>query len=301
MSPVELIFVLLGVGILIASCFVGGKDKKSDAALLPSEEVIEGFKQEIKNYTERMMEEKSEEVVVRTDDYLSKISNEKIMSVNDFSAQILEKIDTNHKEVVFLYDMLNKKEDEIKQTVQQFDKEKQEMQEVVGEIIKLTKQMKATIQKNDEPKASSAEKSKKAETKKTATKTTVKTEKEKCRLVYSIFYIFYEDSMGHYCRHLYNIVKYIDSTKRDIAQFIYKTYANPEERREKMSDLNRKINCYVAFLQSSLSAYELTILFYNCTMFDKAKRLYQRYNLLENLQDINLFLRVDTTSMIWSV
>ena len=126
-----------------------------------------------------MMEEKSEEVVVRTDDYLSKISNEKIMSVNDFSAQILEKIDTNHKEVVFLYDMLNKKEDEIKQTVQQFDKEKLEMQEVVGEIIKLTKQMKATIQKNDEPKASSAEKSKKAETKKTSTKTTVKTENAK--------------------------------------------------------------------------------------------------------------------------
>lgn len=115
------------------------------------------------------------------------------------------------------------------------------------------------------------------------------TEKEKCKLIYSLFYIFYEDSMGHYCRHLYNIVKYIDSTKRDIAQFIYKTYANPEERREKMRDLNRKINCYVAFLQSSLSAYELTILFYNCTMFDKAKRLYQRYNLLENLQDINLF------------
>lgn len=117
----------------------------------------------------------------------------------------------------------------------------------------------------------------------------VKTEKEKCRLIYSLFYIYYEDSMGHYCRHLYNIVKYIDSTKRDIAQFIYKTHTNPEERREKMRDLNRKINCYVAFLQSSLSAYELTILFYNCTMFDKAKRLYQRYNLLENLQDINLF------------
>ena len=109
MSPVELIFVLLGVGILIASCFVGGKEKKSDATLLLPEEVLEGYKQEINTYAERIMEEKSEEVVIRTDDYLSKISNEKIMSVNDFSTQILEKIDTNHKEVVFLYDMLNKK------------------------------------------------------------------------------------------------------------------------------------------------------------------------------------------------
>ena len=179
MSPVELIFVLLGVGILIASCFVGSKDKKSDAALLLPEEALEAQKQEIRNYVERILEEKSEEAVVRTDDYLSKISNEKIMSVNDFSVQILEKIDANHKEVVFLYDMLNKKEDEIKQTVHQFDKEKQEMQEVVGEIIKLTKQMKATIQKNDESRTTSADKAKKAEVKKPAAKTAVKTESSK--------------------------------------------------------------------------------------------------------------------------
>lgn len=172
MSPVEIIFVLLGIGILIASCFVGGKEDKTDAAILLPEEALEVQKQELKNYADRIFEEKSEDVVVRTDDYLSKISNEKIMSVNDFSTQILEKIDANHKEVVFLYDMLNKKEDEIKQTVQQFDHEKQEMQEVVGDIIKLTKQMKATIQKGDETKTTAVEKQKKTETKKSVTKTT---------------------------------------------------------------------------------------------------------------------------------
>ena len=157
MSPVEIIFVLLGVGILIASCFVGSKEKKSDADVLLPEETLEEWKQELNKHAERILEEKSEDIIVRTDDYLSKISNEKIMSVNDFSTQIIEKIDANHKEVVFLYDMLNKKEDEIKQTVQEFDKEKQEMQEVVGDIIKLTKQMKATIQKGDDTKASDSE------------------------------------------------------------------------------------------------------------------------------------------------
>lgn len=166
MTPVEIIFLLLGVGILVASCFVGRNDDKSSGAVLLTEEALEVHKQEIKNYAERIMEEKSEEAVVRTDDYLSKISNEKIMSVNDFSAQILEKIDANHKEVVFLYDMLNKKEDEIKQTVQQFDKEKKEMQEVVGDIIKLTKQMKATIQKGEGGTSDKDEKIKKSEPKK---------------------------------------------------------------------------------------------------------------------------------------
>jgi len=174
MSPIEIIFVLLGVGILIASCFVGSKEEKSDAAILLPEEFLEGWKQELQKHADNILEEKSEEVIVKTDDYLSKISNEKIMSVNDFSTQILEKIDANHKEVVFLYDMLNKKEDEIKQTVQQFDKEKQEMQEVVGDIIKLTKQMKESIQKVDGQKSTTVERPKKPVQKKASEKTASK-------------------------------------------------------------------------------------------------------------------------------
>ena len=108
MSPVEIIFVLLGIGILIASCFAGSKEEKTDTGILLHEEALELQKQELKKYAERLLEEKSEETVIKTDDYLSKLSNEKIMSVNDFSVQILEKIETNHKEVVFLYDMCHK-------------------------------------------------------------------------------------------------------------------------------------------------------------------------------------------------
>lgn len=169
MSPVEIIFVLLGIGILIASCFVGSKEEKTDTAMLLQEQALELQKEEIKKYAEQLLEEKSEETVVKTDDYLSKISNEKIMSVNDFSTQIIEKIDANHKEVVFLYEMLNQKEDEIKQTVQQFDKEKQELQEVIGDVIKLTKQIKSTM-KTDTAKEASATVKKKTEPKKSTVK-----------------------------------------------------------------------------------------------------------------------------------
>lgn len=174
MSPIEIIFVLLGIGILIASCFAGSKEEQTETHVTISEEVLETQKQEIKSYADQMLEEKSEEIIVRTDDYLSKISNEKIMSVNDFSSQILEKIDANHKEVVFLYDMLNQKEDEIKLTVRDLEHEKQEMQEVVEQIIKLTKQMKESIGRSDTAKASTAEKAKKQEAKKTVAKPAVK-------------------------------------------------------------------------------------------------------------------------------
>ena len=170
MSPVEIVFILLGIIILVASCFVGNKEDKVETAVVIPEEVLELQKQEMEKHAERIFTEKSEEIIVKTDDYLSKISNEKIMAVNDFSAQLLEKIDANHKEVVFLYDMLNQKEDEIKLTVQQFDHEKQEMQEVVTDIIKLTKQMKATLKKPDSSKTTTVEKQKKPENKKPATK-----------------------------------------------------------------------------------------------------------------------------------
>ena len=174
MSPVEIIFVLLGIGILVASCFVGSKEEKTDTAMLLQDQALELQKEEIKKYAEQLLEEKSEETVIKTDDYLSKISNEKIMSVNDFSTQIIEKIDANHKEVVFLYDMLNQKEDEIKQTVQQLEHEKQELQEVIEDVIKLTKQMKSSMKTDNkkEPASTATAKPKKTEQKKNSVKQT---------------------------------------------------------------------------------------------------------------------------------
>ncbi|MBR4027956.1 MAG: hypothetical protein IKJ01_10540 [Lachnospiraceae bacterium] len=153
MSPVEIIFVLLGIAILIVSCFVGGQENKENVYEVP-EEVLEFQKQEIKKYAEQIMEEKSEAVIVKTDDYLSKVSNEKIMAVNDFTAQILEKIDNNHKEVVFLYDMLNQKEDELKHTVQQFEQEKEQMKEAVDDVIRLTKKITSSKSKEVASKSS---------------------------------------------------------------------------------------------------------------------------------------------------
>ncbi|MBO5354325.1 MAG: hypothetical protein J6J42_00985 [Lachnospiraceae bacterium] len=147
MTPVEITFVVLGVVLLLVSCFIGGKEESSSESHVMSEEVMDYYKRELKNYADHLMEEKSEEVIVKTDDYLSKVSNEKIMAVTDYTDQILAKIDANHKEVVFLYDMLNQKEDDIKQMVHQFDHEKQQMAEVVEDVIKLTKQIQETSQK----------------------------------------------------------------------------------------------------------------------------------------------------------
>ena len=47
-------------------------------------------------------------------DALEKISNEKLMAVGEFSDTVLSEMDKAHKEIMFLYNMLNEKENEIK-------------------------------------------------------------------------------------------------------------------------------------------------------------------------------------------
>lgn len=109
-----------------------------------------------------------------------------------------------------------------------------------------------------------------------------------CKAVYAIFFLYYESSLGHYCRHLYNIIKYVDVTRHDIIQMINSSYEE-DEKGKVIQNLDQKMNSYIAFLQSSLSTSELIVLFYNSLIFDKAKELYIKYNILENLQDMYLF------------
>ena len=148
MTPMEIVFLILGIALIIISCFFT-KDKETNTDVMQfSEEILEFQKKEAEKLVQQVFEEKIEEAVVKADDYLSKVSNEKIIAVNEFTDQILERIDGNHKEVVFLYDMLNQKEDEIKQIVQKFEHEKQQMRETVDEVSKLAKQLNSKLKKS---------------------------------------------------------------------------------------------------------------------------------------------------------
>lgn len=118
-------YVLIAVGLLIvaASFLLSEKlDEKlgsKEPAPQPQGKDLWTEKDEkaVSERIEAILAEKSEEAVVRADDQLSQISNEKIMAVSEFSDQILEKLEQNHSEIIFLYNMLGEKEDEVKRLV----------------------------------------------------------------------------------------------------------------------------------------------------------------------------------------
>ncbi|CRZ34533.1 hypothetical protein DFR55_101299 [Herbinix hemicellulosilytica] len=123
MDLLEIIMLVIGAAIAI----VGGLLLKSPQANSEADPYESGF---FKQYGESLSS-LSEEIINKTEDYLSKLSNEKIMAVSEYSDQILEKINRNHEEVVFLYNMLTGKEKELKETLKELNDVKRNAREVL--------------------------------------------------------------------------------------------------------------------------------------------------------------------------
>lgn len=119
MEPITIVLVILGVALLIGSCFFT-KEEKSEPEYdelikrLAKRELSEEETERLRETVDRIVSEKTEEVILKTDDYLSQVANEKIMSVDEFSKQIFERLDKNNSDVMFLYNMVTETKEELK-------------------------------------------------------------------------------------------------------------------------------------------------------------------------------------------
>lgn len=127
MSVLEIVLLVVGALIFIGSFVVPVKKEELQ------EETIRLAEDEVKNLVAKEMEQAKlkmsemsedacQEQVQKAERSMERISNEKIMAVNEYSDTVLEEIHKNHQEVVFLYDMLNDKHDTLKTTISEADK-----------------------------------------------------------------------------------------------------------------------------------------------------------------------------------
>ncbi|MDR1700870.1 MAG: hypothetical protein LBR68_06725, partial [Lachnoclostridium sp.] len=122
MTGLEVLLIVLGFIFIGLSFFLSNKNEKGSdnvqtSQLTGAELWSEKDEILVKERIMAITNEQSEDVLEETKDRLNQISNEKIMTVDDFSNQLLEKIENNHKEVIFMYNMLNEKEKELKDLV----------------------------------------------------------------------------------------------------------------------------------------------------------------------------------------
>jgi hypothetical protein len=120
MTAFDVILIMIGFILIFVSFFltekVSAKSSKGNKEL-SSFSIDEDRLLEIQSTLEQNLTSLSEATIIKTENALNKVTNEKIMAISDYSDQILEKIDQNHTEVVFLYNMLNEKENSVKEIV----------------------------------------------------------------------------------------------------------------------------------------------------------------------------------------
>ncbi len=120
MTAIEVLLIILGFVFVGLSYLISEKSKEDkenlqmDSSKTGRELWSEKDEEMVRKQIDSVVAEKVDSVVELTEDRLNHISNEKIMAVDEFSNQVLEKIEQNHKEVIFMYNMLDEKDKKLK-------------------------------------------------------------------------------------------------------------------------------------------------------------------------------------------
>lgn len=114
MAGMEIFLIIIGVTAIIGSFVFEKTLEKNDNTNENNSGVTEAMLEEqVSKAVDHILDDRIEETEAKMD----KLSNEKIMAVGDYSDNVLKEIDKNHDEVMFLYSMLNEKEKEVKNAV----------------------------------------------------------------------------------------------------------------------------------------------------------------------------------------
>lgn len=136
MNWLEVALLVFGVGAFAGSFLIREKTKESgegqkiDPELIRS--VIDKEMRDAKERVAEVVDETLEYAVEKTERASERISNEKIMAINEYSETVLADINKSHQEVMFLYDMLNDKHNNLKETVKHVDKTAKEAEEAAN-------------------------------------------------------------------------------------------------------------------------------------------------------------------------
>ena len=185
MDIIVIICLIIGVGCIGASFFIKEKadidnhEKEKIAEEIRGRALSEDSIKKVMTRVEKGFSDKlsaiSEDKLGGFADKMSEIANDKMLAINDMSGQLIEKIEQNHKEVIFLYDMLNEKSDYLKDFSAKIDGLRHELEreeerikalnnDLDDKLVKVKEVRQTVIAKPGNPVAAKQEKSQRVPT-----------------------------------------------------------------------------------------------------------------------------------------
>ena len=116
MAILEIVLLIIGLGLIIGSFFVSEKlssKDKENLQKLTRDQISEIIKDKMADANVEMEDKLSvtiDEAMDELDRRTDKETNSKILQIYEYSDTVLESVDKSHKEVTFMYSMLNDKQ-----------------------------------------------------------------------------------------------------------------------------------------------------------------------------------------------
>ena len=131
----EIIIGALGIALLIAGYVIPARKEDEDSVEAFSRDQVHEMVSEevnaVKGRIDDIVDETVQYAIEKTERSMDRLSNEKMMAVSEYSDTVLDQINKSHEEVVFLYDMLNDKHENLKETVAEATRTATEVDEKV--------------------------------------------------------------------------------------------------------------------------------------------------------------------------
>ena len=149
MTGLEISLLVIGLIVILGSFIFTSKLDKEDNVSAKME-FTQKQKDDIRKYIIEILDEEIENVKEKTEVELDKLSNQKMLEMNEYSDTILAEINRNHNEVIFLYDMLNEKKKEINISVRDANIAKKEIENTVKVVENTAQGTKKANKLNDD-------------------------------------------------------------------------------------------------------------------------------------------------------
>ena len=134
MNAIEVFLIIAGIICVIVSVVMNFSEQSEKTENIIPTDLTDEQKNKIKQQVDGIIENQVNGLSEKTEAALDKISNTKILEMNEYAESVLGEINRNHNETVFLYDMLNEKAKEIKTTVKDVNNAKKQVEKIHAEV-----------------------------------------------------------------------------------------------------------------------------------------------------------------------
>ena len=143
-SVTEIILIAVGILAVILGYLIPAGSEMNDADVSMNEQkVSEMVRRAIQNsqgQIDDMLDDCMEDAINKAERAMDRVTNEKMSAISEYSDTVMNDIHRNHDEVMFMYDMLNDKHKNLKNTVSEVDRAAKEVKQTAKEAVETVEQ-----------------------------------------------------------------------------------------------------------------------------------------------------------------